>query len=224
MSCCGCLSFSLLCRCGKPKPSQQTAATKTIEVYKENGVYKSDLDFPIESWPQTVIVDSTNFWKPGEVPPDTVDPPDPPEPPIVDFDFEVDTEAELTDAAAKAKPGDTVAIRDGTYRLTVVPASNGVIFMAYPDHKPLITGTNMITTPWTLHSGKIYKTSVTLPVNGHQSRLTSNTTILSNQLFRNGVMQFEARWPNIFKESDLFDLHTRRHVSQMVSFEWHFFS
>jgi hypothetical protein len=206
-------------KCRKPEPSPHSEATQTIEVYKEGGQYKSDLDFPIDRWPQTVIVDSSNFWKPGDVtpvPPDTITPP---KPPIVHFDFEVETEAQLTDAAAKAKPGDTVAIKNGTYRITVVPASSGVVFVAYPEHEPLISGLNNVTTPWVVHSGSIYKTNITLPVNGHNKSLTSNTTLLSNQIFQSGDMMFEARWPNIGTETDMMDINKTRNIGQMVRFD-----
>src|SRR5688572_11661987 len=126
--------------------------------------------------------------------------------------------ATIQKAASVAVAGDVVKIRGGTYRETIVPANSGVTFESDNGAIVVINGTNQITTPWTLHSGNIYKTSVTLPVNGHQSRLTTNTTLLSNQLFKDGRMQFEARWPDISTEADLLDLKKFRHVSQMVSF------
>ena len=126
--------------------------------------------------------------------------------------------ATIQKAASVAVAGDVVKIRGGTYRETIVPANSGITFEADNGATVVINGTNQITTPWTLHSGNIYKTSVTLPVNGHQSRLTTNTTLLSNQLFKDGRMQFEARWPDISTEADLLNISKCRHVSQMVSF------
>ena len=196
--------------CGK-KPTQyeSTPTPVTIQVYKENGVYKSNLNFPVDKWPQVVIVDSTNFWRPGvPIPPDTTDP-EPPIPPVVDFDYEVDTEAELADAAQKAKTGEVVALRAGTYRQTITPANSGVTFQAYPGEKPVISGLNLITTPWVVHSGNIYKTTITLPVNGFNTSTARinenqlNLTIFANQIFKDGEMMFEARWPNISTFSDM---------------------
>ena len=126
--------------------------------------------------------------------------------------------ATIQKAASVAVAGDVIKIRGGTYRETIVPANSGITFEADNGATVVINGTNQITTPWTIHSGNIYKTSVTLPVNGHQSRLTTNTTLLSNQLFKDGRMQFEARWPDISTEADLLNISKSRHVSQMVSF------
>ena len=110
-----------------------------------------------------------------------------------------------------------------TYRETIVPANSGtaaqpIIYQADNGAIVIINGTNQVTTAWTIHSGNIYKTSITLPVNGHQSQITSNTTLLSNQLFKDGRMQFEARWPDISTEADLLNISKTRHLSQMVSF------
>ena len=185
--------------CKAQEHEQSTA--DTIHVYYENGVYKADLTFPIDRYPLIgVVVDSSNFWRPGEV-----DPPDPPDPPTTDYDFEVDTEAELTAAADQATSGEVVAIKNGTYRVTVVPRNHNVTFQAYPGHTPVISGLNPVTSPWVVHSNQIYKTSVTLPVNGYNTTISNNTTLAANQVFKNGVMMIEARWPDISTPEDLFD-------------------
>src|SRR5688572_12785256 len=131
--------------------------------------------------------------------------------------------ATIQKAATIAVAGDVIKIRGGTYRETIVPANSGtgaqpITFQPDNGATVIINGTNPVTTPWTIHGGNIYKTSVTLPVNGHQSQLTSNTTLLSNQLFKDGRMQFEARWPDISTEADLLNISKTRHTSQMVSF------
>lgn len=196
------------------KPKQQSEEQpNTIAVYKENGVYKSDLHFPIEHWPTTVIVDSTNFWRPGTTPPEPPDsiPPDTIPPPVVHFDFEVRTQAELTTAAQQAKSGDKVGIHGGTYRLTVVPANSGVWFENYPNEVAIISGLNLLTVNWTPHTGNIYKASTNLPVNGFNTSTQRigedqlNATIFANQIFKDGEMMIEARWPNISTFADLLD-------------------
>ena len=211
--------FFVVSMCSKPTPSTRTEATTTIEVYKDqDGKYKSNLDFPVDRWPQTVIVDSSNFWKPSEgvppIPPDTI----PPKPPITDFDFEVDTESELIQAAAEAKTGDTVGIHGGTYRLTVTPANNGVVFMAVPNEAPVISGANPVTTPWVAHSGNIFKTTVT--INGGNLFIdnnNTNTTLMAIQIFKGGKMQMLARWPKVPDVAALFQRSFLRQRNQTQS-------
>lgn len=106
-------------------------------------------------------------------------------------------------AASVAPSGGTVIIKAGTYRETIIPTNNQVTFTA--DGAVIVSGLNQVTTPWTVHNGQIYKTSVTLPVNGFSSSLTSNTTLLANQVFKDGVMMFQARWPDIQTLDDLID-------------------
>ncbi|WP_235886391.1 carbohydrate binding domain-containing protein [Paenibacillus cymbidii] len=91
-------------------------------------------------------------------------------------------------AAATAQAGDTVSIRGGTYRETVKPshsgtAGNPIRYEAYSGETVTVSGTNSIG-GWTLHSGNIYKTTVQLPLDS------------GDQLFVDGVMAQEARWPN----------------------------
>src|SRR5688572_33309594 len=92
--------------------------------------------------------------------------------------------ATIQKAASVARAGDVVTIRSGTYRETIVPANSGasgspIIFQAAPGATPVISGLNNADGGWTLHSGNIYKKSITLPVNGHQQKITSTTTLLS---------------------------------------------
>lgn len=131
--------------------------------------------------------------------------------------------ATIQKAASVARAGDVVTIRSGTYRETIVPASSGasgnpIIFQAAPGATPVISGLNSADGGWTLHNGNIYKKSITLPVNGHQDKITSTTTLLSNQIFKNGAMQFEARWPKVSNMDDLFDRKKFRYVDDMQSF------
>lgn len=92
-------------------------------------------------------------------------------------------------AASVAQPGDTIYIRGGTYRETIVPTNSGtadkpITFKAYNNEKVTISGADVIT-GWTSHSGSIYKADM------------SWTRGLENdQVFVNGQMMTYAQWPN----------------------------
>jgi len=82
--------------------------------------------------------------------------------------------------------GVIVWIRGGTYRETVRPACSGtaeapIRFAAYPGELPVISGADILDVSWIVHSGDIYKAS---------------TTVEFEQLFVDGQMMNEARWPN----------------------------
>jgi gliding motility-associated-like protein len=82
-----------------------------------------------------------------------------------------------------------------------------------------ISGLNAVdNNGWTVHNGNVYKKSITLPVNGYAPAITSNTTLLANQVFKDGVMMFEARWPKLNTVDDLMDQKKLRHISATISF------
>ena len=122
--------------------------------------------------------------------------------------------ATIQRAASVAVAGDIVKIRGGIYRETIVVANSGVTFENDQGATAIISGLNVVDgTGWTVHSGNIYKKSIALPVNGYNTstvRVSGDphyigSTIFANQVFQNGEMQFEARWPNITKFADLLD-------------------
>ncbi|WNR43971.1 right-handed parallel beta-helix repeat-containing protein [Paenibacillus roseipurpureus] len=91
-------------------------------------------------------------------------------------------------AASVASAGDTVNIRGGTYRETVTPANSGtsgnpITYQNYNGETAIVSGADLVT-GWTLDSGSIYKA----PMNW--------TLGAGNQVFVNGTMIDEARWPN----------------------------
>lgn len=93
-------------------------------------------------------------------------------------------------AAQLAAPGETVYIRSGTYRENVVPRNSGelnkpITFTSFANENVTISGTEMIT-GWTQHDGSIYKASMLTDLGQGK-----------NQIFVNGEMMTEARWPNI---------------------------
>lgn len=131
--------------------------------------------------------------------------------------------ATIQKAATVAKAGDIVTIRSGTYRETISPANRGtaerpIVFQAAAGAKVVISGLETVRGEWNIFKGNIYKTDIALPVDGHQSKIISNTTILSNQIFNNGEMQFEARWPKVASMDDLFDRSKLRFVDNMQAF------
>jgi hypothetical protein len=86
-----------------------------------------------------------------------------------------------------AKPGDICLVREGTYRETVRPKHGGrtgdpIRYVAYPGEKVTISGTEPITGQWSIYKGSIYQTKVDRDV---------------EQLFVDGKMMIEARWPNM---------------------------
>jgi|GEM_PF-1633777 len=90
-------------------------------------------------------------------------------------------------AADTMIPGDTCYIMGGTYRETVIPKNNGtaekpITYKNYNSEKVTISGADLVTSTWTVHSGNIYKTDI-----GSKS---------AEQVYVNGYMHQKARWPN----------------------------
>ncbi len=140
--------------------------------------------------------------------------------------------ATIQKAASVARAGDIVNIRGGIYRETITPASSGaggspITFRPDNGASVVISGLNVVGNDgWTLHSGSIYKKSITLPLQGYASNITSTTTLLANQVFKGGDMMIEARWPDgVQTKDDLLKLSatgpatgTRRYASQFGGF------
>jgi hypothetical protein len=116
--------------------------------------------------------------------------------------------ATIGKAAAVAVAGDVVNIRTGTYRETIIPANSGtpgnpIIFQ--PDGAAIVTisGADIADGGWSVYNGNIYQKTISLPVNGYNDHATSNTLLMANQVFVNGHMMIEARWPNVSDANDL---------------------
>ncbi|MBL8956223.1 MAG: right-handed parallel beta-helix repeat-containing protein [Myxococcaceae bacterium] len=130
--------------------------------------------------------------------------------------------ATLQRAASLAMPGDTVRIRAGVYRETVVPARSGelgkpITFVPDGDAEVTVSGADEVTTAWSVYQGNIWQTTVQLPVNGWQDQPTTNTTLMANQVFVNGKAMVEARWPNLPDADDLID---RRNFRDAALAQW----
>lgn len=92
-------------------------------------------------------------------------------------------------AASLAQPGDTVLIRGGVYRETVVPANSGtstapIVFSAYNGESVTVSGADPVT-GWTASGGAVYSTSLPWTMGPG-----------ADQIFVDGRMINEARWPN----------------------------
>lgn len=91
-------------------------------------------------------------------------------------------------AADTMVAGDTCYIREGVYRETVVPAHSGtagnpITYRSYAGETAIIVGTEHVT-GWVQDTGNIYKAPVELTLGS------------GNQVFEDGGMLLEARWPN----------------------------
>jgi parallel beta-helix repeat protein len=96
----------------------------------------------------------------------------------------------IQEAANVAGPGDTVLIHSGTYRETVTPARSGtaaapITYKPYGDGTVTVSGTNVVS-GFQKSNGSIYTTYNDSWDLGQGS----------NQIFVNGQMINEARWPN----------------------------
>lgn len=128
-------------------------------------------------------------------------------------------------AAAVAVAGDRVGFRTGTYRETITPANSGtavnpIIFEGIHGETVTISGANDAgATGWTVDAGNIYRKTITLPVasNFTDNIGGSNTVLMANQVFKDGVMQILARWPNAATPEDLLDKTKMRPLSSVSS-------
>jgi hypothetical protein len=97
--------------------------------------------------------------------------------------------ATIQEAANVAKPGDTVFIMGGVYHETVTPPTSGtagapITFEPYQGQSVTIDGADPIS-GWTLDAGSIYTTPQPWDLGEG-----------NNQVFVDGTMVNEARWPN----------------------------
>lgn len=92
----------------------------------------------------------------------------------------------IQQAAALAQAGDNVYVRGGTYRESVSVMHSGsagspITFQPYAGEAVTITGLDLLTTKWSQYSGATYTTAFPAGV---------------SQVFVDGRMMTEARWPN----------------------------
>ena len=95
----------------------------------------------------------------------------------------------IQEAAERARSGDTVLVRGGTYREAIRPARSGtaddpITFRPYNGEAVTVSGADPVT-GWSRLSGSVYKAS-----------RNADLGVGNNQLFVDGRMMIEARWPN----------------------------
>jgi len=89
-------------------------------------------------------------------------------------------------AADLMQPGDACVLRGGTYRETVRPRISGapgkpLRFVAFGGESVTVSGADLLAGDWSVHGGNVYKGA------------TDKRFV---QLFADGKMMYEARWPN----------------------------
>lgn len=103
-----------------------------------------------------------------------------------------------------ALPGDTCFIREGTYRETITPAISGhaeasITYKSYPGEAVIVSGADILSGSWTVHSGSVYKRTS-----------TTDLGLGKNQVFVNGKIATWARYPKAANYSgrvDDYDQH-----------------
>ena len=83
-----------------------------------------------------------------------------------------------------------------------MPANSGapgrpITFQPDGDAEVTVSGADLVDGDWTVHRGQIYQTVIALPLAGYGEQITGNVTLLANQVFVDGKMMVEARWPNL---------------------------
>ena len=96
----------------------------------------------------------------------------------------------IQQAAKLAQPGDTVFIRGGIYRETVIPAHSGtaaapIVYQPYNGEQVTIDGADPLA-GWSVYKNAIYQANFPWDLGDGQ-----------NQVFVDGQMINEARWPNV---------------------------
>lgn len=106
-------------------------------------------------------------------------------------------------ALEAAQPGDTVLLRDGTYRETIQPARDGrpdapITLAAAPGARPVISALEPVTGPWIRGEDGIYSTAAPAAPSLAKTapRVAPAASTGLDQIFVNGLAQPEARFPN----------------------------
>ena len=89
-------------------------------------------------------------------------------------------------AASIMSAGNTCYVRTGVYRETIIPVNSGsrgapIRFIAYNEEVVTVSGADVLDVNWSVYQGSIYM---------------ATTAVQFKQLFVDGKMMNEARWPN----------------------------
>lgn len=92
--------------------------------------------------------------------------------------------------------GDRCNIRQGIYREMITPGNDQITFTSYDDEEVTISGTEILpNTSWSHYQDNIYQIPIQWSLNVRRSEDIHQ--ISNNQVFVDGKMMVEARWPNI---------------------------
>ncbi|HEV7298465.1 MAG TPA: DUF1565 domain-containing protein [Tepidisphaeraceae bacterium] len=103
----------------------------------------------------------------------------------------------IQQAVSLAKPGDSVVVREGTYRETVTTSHSGtaaapITIRSHEDERVVVSGTDVISGEWTKVGEEVYRAP--MPWNYHFEN--EDAAYDSNQVFHAGEMMELARWPD----------------------------
>ena len=107
----------------------------------------------------------------------------------------------IQQCADVAHSGDTCTIRAGTYRETVTVPRSGtdgapITFRPYDGETVVISGADPLS-GWTSQGGGRYTTAMPWSLNVRRAFTGEGPQITNNQIFVDGQMMPEARWPNL---------------------------
>jgi len=119
----------------------------------------------------------------------------------------------IQQAASVAQAGQTVVIREGVYRENVIPTNSGtvdapIIFRPYEGEAVTVSGTEDLLAMATADAWEVWKADIlgsgdNIYVLRGLDWVLDTSTNQDYQLFYNGKMMIEARFPNIPEEADL---------------------
>ena len=113
----------------------------------------------------------------------------------------------ISRAYSKARSGDVISLRGGTYREQVnLSNESGITLCAYGTEAPVISGLDILNLTWTkttntssTNNAVVYMATYTAATN---SDFTNPATRPILQLFYNGKPMLQARWPNCPTNAD----------------------
>ena len=112
-------------------------------------------------------------------------------------------------AADGSQPGDTIQVKNGTYREYVTIVKSGtrtlpITFMAYPGHRPVVGSGFRLAARWIIIDGfEITQTSTGINVTGITGPTAGNSTIRNNWIHDNGFMGiFTSSAPHLLIENN----------------------
>jgi hypothetical protein len=131
----------------------------------------------------------------------------------------------ITKACQMATPrasGDVIIEVEGTgtpYRECPIPNSGtsaSRIVIKSTATRAQISALEVIpNTGWIQDVGNVYRKTFAMPIANFQANVNGNNGILANQIFRNGQMQIQARWPKISSPEQALERSSLRHFYQM---------